>query len=96
MDAETVESQKSGSRKLKPEVFRHNACGYSRTTTLKYCTMNLQEIASRLVVLCRQGKFEQAQKELYSDDSTSTEPYATEAFQKGYPRFWRKGRNLRK
>jgi hypothetical protein len=36
--------------------------------------MTTQEIASRLVELCRQGKFEQAQRELYSSDAESIEP----------------------
>jgi len=35
--------------------------------------MTIQEIASRLVELCRQGQYETAQKELYADDATSTE-----------------------
>jgi len=44
--------------------------------------MNTQEIASRLVVLCREGAFEKAQKELFDKDAISIEPYATPDFQK--------------
>lgn len=36
--------------------------------------MTTQEIANRLVELCRQGQFEQAVKELYSEDVVSIEP----------------------
>jgi hypothetical protein len=36
--------------------------------------MTTKEIANRLVDLCREGKFEQAQKELYSKDAESIEP----------------------
>ena len=36
--------------------------------------MNVEAIATRLVELCRQGKFEQAQGELYADDAVSIEP----------------------
>jgi hypothetical protein len=44
--------------------------------------MTTKEVASRLVDLCRQGKFEAAQKELFAKDSVSIEPQATPAFQK--------------
>ena len=42
--------------------------------------MTTKEIAERLVALCRQGKFETAQQELYATDAVSIEPYATPAF----------------
>jgi hypothetical protein len=45
-------------------------------------TMTTQEVADRLVELCRQGQYEQAQKELYADDAVSIEPYAAEGFDK--------------
>jgi hypothetical protein len=35
--------------------------------------MNTEQIAKRLVELCREGKYEQAQKELYSNDAVSIE-----------------------
>ena len=35
--------------------------------------MKIEQIAQRLVELCREGKFEQAQKELYADDAISIE-----------------------
>jgi hypothetical protein len=37
-------------------------------------TMTTQEVANRLVELCRMGKMQEAQQELYGDDITSTEP----------------------
>jgi hypothetical protein len=36
--------------------------------------MTTQEIAARLVELCRQGQYETAQKELYAEDAVSIEP----------------------
>jgi hypothetical protein len=36
--------------------------------------MTVQEIAKRLVELCSQGQYETAQKELYAENATSTEP----------------------
>ncbi len=36
--------------------------------------MNIESIAKRLVALCREGKYEEAQKELYADDAVSIEP----------------------
>jgi hypothetical protein len=44
--------------------------------------MTTQEVAERLVALCRQGNFETAQKELYATDAINIEPYATAAFAK--------------
>ncbi len=35
--------------------------------------MNTQQIAERLVALCREGKYEQAQEELYAEDAVSIE-----------------------
>jgi hypothetical protein len=35
--------------------------------------MNIETIAKRLVALCREGKFEEAQRELYADDAVSIE-----------------------
>jgi len=35
--------------------------------------MTTQEVAKRLYERCQQGQFETAQKELYSNDATSTE-----------------------
>lgn len=44
--------------------------------------MNTEQIAQRLADLCRQGKFETAQKELFSQDAVSIEPYETPDFPK--------------
>ena len=42
------------------------------TTTQK--TMSTQEVANRLVELCRAGKVLEAQEELFAENVTSTEP----------------------
>lgn len=42
--------------------------------------MTTKEIAERLVALCRESKYEQAQRELYAEDAVSLEPYATPIF----------------
>ena len=39
--------------------------------------MTTQEVANRLVELCRQGQYEQAIKELYSPEIVSVEPEGT-------------------
>lgn len=44
--------------------------------------MNTSEIATRLVEYCRNGQYEEAQRELYANDAVSIEPYATPAFDK--------------
>ena len=44
--------------------------------------MTTQEIANRLVELCRKGEFHNAQKELFSEDAISIEPEATQGFEK--------------
>jgi len=44
--------------------------------------MTINEIAKQLVILCRQGKFEEVQKDLFSKDAVSVEPYATPEFEK--------------
>jgi len=44
--------------------------------------MNTQEIADRLVELCRKGDFETVQKELFADDAVSIEQHATPDFEK--------------
>lgn len=36
--------------------------------------MNTEQVAQRLVELCRKGEFDQAQNELYADDAVSIEP----------------------
>ncbi len=44
--------------------------------------MPTEQIAARLVELCRQGEFETAQTELFADDAVSIEPYASPDFEK--------------
>ena len=41
--------------------------------------MTVQEVANRLVELCRKGEFTQAQNELYSQDISSYEPKGSPA-----------------
>jgi len=59
--------------------------------------MTTKEIATRLVTLCRDAKWETAQRELYADDAVSIEPYATPAFAKetkGLAAIFEKGRQF--
>jgi predicted ester cyclase len=44
--------------------------------------MTTEQIARRLVEICRTGDFETAQKELFSKDAVSIEPYGTPEFEK--------------
>ena len=44
--------------------------------------MSAKEIAGRLAELCRERKWEEAQKELFADDAVSIEPHASPAFEK--------------
>jgi hypothetical protein len=44
--------------------------------------MKAQQIADRLVELCRKGEFEKAQKELFAEDAISIEPQASPGFEK--------------
>lgn len=56
--------------------------------------MTTQEIADRLVQLCRKGDFEKAQQELFAQEAISIEPYATPEFEKetkGLPAIIEKG-----
>ncbi|HEX9511092.1 MAG TPA: SnoaL-like domain-containing protein [Puia sp.] len=56
--------------------------------------MTTPQIATRLVELCRQGQYENAQKELYANDAISIEPQASPDFAKetkGLPAIIEKG-----
>jgi limonene-1,2-epoxide hydrolase len=44
--------------------------------------MTTNEIATRLIALCKEGKFETAQKELFAADAVSIEPFASPDFEK--------------
>lgn len=44
--------------------------------------MTTQEIANRLVELCKKGDFEAAQNELFAEDAVSIEPHDTPGFAK--------------
>lgn len=44
--------------------------------------MTTQQIADRLVALCKEGNWEQAHKELYANDCVSIEPEASPGFEK--------------
>lgn len=59
--------------------------------------MTTQQIAERLVALCRDAKWETAQRELYADNAISIEPYATPGFDKetkGLAQIVEKGRRF--
>lgn len=59
--------------------------------------MTTQQIAHRLVALCREARYEEAQRELYADDAVSHEPYATPNFAqetRGLPAIIEKGRKF--
>ncbi|ACU58799.1 SnoaL-like domain-containing protein [Chitinophaga pinensis] len=59
--------------------------------------MTTQEIANRLVELCKKGEFETAQKELFAKDAVSIEPYATPEFEKdtkGLDKIFEKGQKF--
>lgn len=59
--------------------------------------MKTEEIARRLVALCREQKWETAQKELYAADAISIEPHASPAFDqetRGLPAILEKGRKF--
>jgi hypothetical protein len=43
--------------------------------------MNTEQVAKRLVELCKLGKFVEAQKELYAEDAKSVEPTHAQGFQ---------------
>ena len=59
----------------------------------KEAVMTTQEIADRLVQLCREGKYEEAQVELFSDDAESIEPPGVPGLQsvKGLDNIKKKG-----
>ncbi len=59
--------------------------------------MTIQEVAAKLVSYCREGKFEDAQKELYANDALSTEPPGSPGFQtvKGLDKIVEKGEQFR-
>jgi hypothetical protein len=44
--------------------------------------MSTNEIVKRLVELCRQGKWEEAQRELFAEDAVSIEPHQGPNFEK--------------
>ena len=46
----------------------------SKNFTLNQIAMTTKEIALRLAELCRQGQYESAQRELYSQEAESIEP----------------------
>ena len=61
--------------------------------------MNTEDIARRLVQLCREGKYEQAQEELYADNAVSIEmdglPEGALGNAQGLPAIREKGRRWR-
>jgi len=59
--------------------------------------MTPQVIANRLFELCSQGKYQEAQEELYSEDAVSVEPPHSQGFQsvKGLDGIIKKGAQFR-
>ena len=62
----------------------------------KEAVRTTQEIADRLVQLCREGKYEEAQNELFSDDAESVEPPGVPGLQtvKGIDAIRKKGEDF--
>ncbi|MEO6003246.1 MAG: SnoaL-like domain-containing protein [Opitutus sp.] len=59
--------------------------------------MNTEQIAQRLVTLCREAKWETAQKELFAPNAVSIEQHPSPAFEKetkGLPDIIEKGRKF--
>jgi len=58
--------------------------------------MSTEQIAKRLVELCRKGDYEQAQKELYANDALSVEMEGSAGLgnAKGLPAIFEKGRQF--
>ena len=65
-------------------------------STTQEAVRTTQEIADRLVQLCREGKYEEAQTELFSDDAESIEPPESPGLQsvKGLDAIKKKGENF--
>lgn len=64
---------------------------------LSISIVTTNDIAERLVALCRQGNFEAAHQELYAPDAINIEPYGTARFAKetkGLPAILEKGRQF--
>lgn len=64
--------------------------------TTQEAVRTTQEIADRLVQLCREGKYEEAQNELFSDDAESIEPPGAAGLQsvKGIEAIRKKGQDF--
>ena len=64
--------------------------------TTQEAVRTTQEIADRLVQLCREGKYEEAQNELFSDDAESIEPPGAQGLQsvKGIDAIRKKGQDF--
>ena len=58
--------------------------------------MNTEQVAKRLVELCRQGKYDEAQDELYADDAVSIEMPGSQGLgdAKGMDQIREKGRKF--
>jgi ketosteroid isomerase-like protein len=58
--------------------------------------MNTEQVAKRLVELCRKGEYEKAQKELYADDAISVEMEGAKGLgnAKGLPAIFEKDRQF--
>ena len=65
-------------------------------STTQEAIRTTQEIADRLVQLCKEGKYEEAQEELFSDDAESVEPPGAQGLQsvKGIDAIKKKGQDF--
>jgi hypothetical protein len=65
-------------------------------STTQEAVRTTQEIANRLVELCRSGMYEEAQNELFSDDAESIEPPGVPGLQsvKGIDQIRKKGQDF--
>jgi hypothetical protein len=65
-------------------------------STTQEAVRTTQEIADRLVQLCREGKYEEAQNELFSEDAESIEPPGAQGLQtvKGIDAIRKKGQDF--
>jgi hypothetical protein len=63
---------------------------------IKEAVRTTQEVADRLVQLCREGKYEEAQNELFSEEAESIEPPESPGMQsvKGLDQIRKKGQDF--
>ena len=65
-------------------------------TTTQEAVRTTQQVADQLVQFCREGKYEEAQNELFSEDAESIEPASAQGLQsvKGLDKIRKKGQDF--